>query len=138
MKIVPRVRVEAPVHPTETLAKVKLACLNVFPDLTFSAEDDVLQGEGTSLDRFRDLVRTQRIRDTAREVLVRGRRGGVLHFSLNKQAAYVGRVNFGAGAPLGDVAVTVEDEDVDALIDRVAESTVGKRLTGTRGRTGGT
>ena len=45
MKIVPRVRVEAPVNPTESVAKVKVACLNVFPDLTFSAEDMIAEGD---------------------------------------------------------------------------------------------
>lgn len=138
MKIVPRVRVELPVHPTESLAKVKMACLNVFHDLVFVEGEDRLVGEGSSLERFRDLVRNQRIRDTARGVLLHGRVGSVMQFSLNKQAAYVGRVNFGTGAPLGDLAVTVEDSDLDALIDRVAESTVGRRLTGTPDRTAGT
>lgn len=138
MKIVPRVRVEAPVNPTESVAKVKVACLNVFPDLALAEEGDRLVGEGADLEGFRELVRNQRIRDTARNVLIRGRRGGVLQFRLNKQAAYVGRVNFGAaGAPLGDIQVTIEDEDLDALIDRVAASTVGHQLT-SRDRTGGT
>ncbi|MEK6851802.1 MAG: RNA-binding domain-containing protein [Candidatus Thermoplasmatota archaeon] len=133
-----RVRVEAPVHPTESDAKVKLACLNLFPDLAFAEEGDVLVGEGTDVGHFRELLRIQRIRDTARDVLIRGRRETVVRFALNKQAAYVGRVNFTTGSPLGDLHVTLEAEDTDALIDHVAESTVGDRLTGTRGRTGGT
>lgn len=137
MKIVPRVRVEAPVHPTESLAKVKVALLNVFPDLAFPSEGDVLVGEGSDLERFRELVRAQRIRDTTRDVLIRGRQGDTIRFALNKQAAYAGRVNFGGGAPLGEIRVTLEDPDTDALIDRLAESTVGRRLT-SRPRTEGT
>ena len=138
MKIMARVHVEAPVHATESIAKVKLACMNLFPDLAFAEEAETLVGEGSSLERFRDLLRNQKIRDTARGVLIRGRRGGAIRFSLNKQAAYAGRVNFGTDAPLGDLQVTIEDEDIDALIDRVAESTVGRRLTGTSTRTEGT
>jgi len=138
MKIVPRVRVEAPVHATESAAKVKLACLNLFPDLAFIQEGDVLVGETTSLERFRTQVRHQRIRDTARGILIRNRNGSETHFRLNKQAAYMGLVNFGTGAALGDLAVTVAEENMDALIDHVAESTVGRRLTGTRDRTEGT
>lgn len=138
MKIVPRVRVEARVHPTESAAKVKAACLNLFPDLAFLEEGDALVGEGSSLDRFRDLVRNQRIRDSARDALIRARDGNAMRFSLNKQAAFAGRVSFGTGAPLGDLAVIVEDDDLDALIDRVAESTRGRRLTGTSTRTEGT
>lgn len=138
MKIVLRVRVEAAVHPTESLAKVKIACLNLFPDLAFSEAEGRLVGEGSSLGRFRELVRNQKIRDTARGVLLHGRDGGAIRFELSKQAGYVGRVNVGTGAPLGDLAVTVEDSDPDALIDWVAESTVGRRLTDTPGRSGGT
>jgi len=138
MKIVPRVRVEVPVHPTESAAKVKLACLNIFPDLAFEEEGDILGGTGSDVERLRELLRTQRIRDSARDVLIRGRREGIVRFSLNKQAAYVARVNFGSGGPLGDLRVAIEAEDTDALIDRVAESTVGHRLTGKRARTGGT
>ncbi len=138
MKIMARVRVEAPVHGTESAAKVKRASLNVFPDLTFAEGGAGLVGVGSSLERLRELLREQRIRDTARVVLIRNRRGDATRFLLSKQAAYAGRVNFGAGSPLGDLAVTIEDEDLDALIDRVAESTVGRTLTGTRDRTGGT
>ena len=137
MKIVARVRVEASVHPTESVAKVKLACLNVFPDLTFVEEGEALVGQGSDLERLRTILRNQKIRDAARSVMIRHREGTVLRFLLNKQAAYMGRVNFGTGAPLGDLAVTIEDENMDALIDRVAESTVGERLR-SRDRTGGT
>jgi len=129
MKIVVRVRVEAPVHPTESAARVRTACLNVFPDLALVEKGGALVGEGASMDAFRELVRNQRIRDTAREVLIRGRRGNETTFRLSKQAAFVRRVNFAAPSPLGDLTVTLEDEDLDALIDRVAESTVGRRLT---------
>ena len=133
-----RVRVEAPVHATESAAKVRLACLNVFPDLAVVEEGDRLVGETSTLARFRELVRNQRIRDSARDVLIRGRRGQTTSFPLSKHAAFVGRVNFTSGAPLGDIRVTIEDDNLDALIDHVAESTVGKRLTGTGARTGGT
>ena len=137
MKIVVRVRVEAAVHPTESVAKVKAACLNLFPDLTLTEAPGRLVGEGADLEHFRQLVRNQKIRDTARSVLIRGRQGTTTSFWLNKPAASVGRLNFGTSAPLGNLEVTVEDEDLDAWIDHAAESTVGRRLTATRDRTGG-
>ena len=130
MKIMPRVRVRTPLNPTESPAKVKVALLNLFPDLVFVEAGSELVGEAASLDHLRKLIRNQRIRDTARSVLLRGRRGSAMRFTLSKQPAYVGRVNFGgATGPLGDIDVSVEDEDLDALIDHVAESTVGRRLT---------
>ncbi|HEV8594618.1 MAG TPA: RNA-binding domain-containing protein [Thermoplasmata archaeon] len=130
MKIMTRVRVEAAVHATESPARVKRACLNLFPDLTFVETDEGLVGEGSDLEYLRELIRNQKIRDSARDILIRGRSENTIRFSLNKQAAYVGRVNVGTGSPLGDLAVTIEDPDVDALIDRVAESTLGRRLSG--------
>ncbi|MBI4416114.1 MAG: coaE operon protein [Euryarchaeota archaeon] len=134
----PHVRVEVPVYPTESVAKVKLACLNLFPDLAFREERDALVGEAASLEKFRELVRNQKIRDTARDVLIKGRQGNLTSFRLSKQAAFVGRVNFAAPAPLGDIHVTVEDEDLDALIDYVAASTVGHRLVKPNDRSEGT
>lgn len=129
MKVVVRVRVETPLYPTEDPAKVRASLGNLFPDLTITEEPDRLVGFGTTLDTFRDLVRNQKIRDTAREVLLRGRRGSSATFRLSKQAAFVGRVNFAEDAPLGDLTVTIEDDDLDAVIDWTAESTVGRRLT---------
>jgi hypothetical protein len=98
----------------------------------------VLVGEGSDVEHLRTILRNQKIRDAARDVMIRHRQGDATRFHLNKQAAYAGRVNFGTGAPLGDLAVTIEDADLDAVIDRVAESTVGRRLSETRDRTEGT
>lgn len=137
MKIVPRVRVEAPVRPTESLSKVKRACLTVFPDLTFTEEGDVLVGVTSTLDAFRELVRNQKIRDATRDVLIRGMRGTATSFVLSKQAAFAGVVNFSSLSPLGDLRVTIEDDDLEGVIDDVAESTKGRSFK-RRGRTEGT
>ena len=50
MKVVVRVRVETPVHPTESSAKVRAACLNMFPDLAFVEEGGTLVGKGASME----------------------------------------------------------------------------------------
>lgn len=132
-----RVRVETPCHPTENLGKVKVAVLNLFPDLAFDREDEVVAGTAATLDRLRELIRNQKIRDTARGQFLAGREGDRTRVRLNKQAAYMGVVNFGAGAALGDLVVDVESDDLGAAIDFVAESTVEPRLTPS-GRNGGT
>ena len=138
MKIVPRVTIRTPVHPTESVAKVKVAILNLFPEVTLAEEGDMLVGEGDNLEHLRELVRNQKIRDTARGILLRSRSANVLRFTLAKQSAYIGRVNLGGvTGPLGDLEVTVEDADLDALIDHVAESTVGQWIT-PRDRSAGT
>ena len=100
------------------------ALTNLFPDLSITRDDDAIEGETASIDRLRDLIRTQRIRDTARAQLLAARRGTVARVRLGKQAAVAGRVNFSSGSPLGDIEVEIESDDLGRLIDDLAESTV--------------
>ena len=122
-----RVRVETPCHPTEDPEKVRLAILNLFPDLRIEREEDLMTGTAESLERIRELIRNEKIRDAARRQLLAGRRGNRTRVTLSKQAAAVGRVNFSVGSPLGDIVLEVESEDLAAVIDHVAESTQGPR-----------
>ncbi len=122
-----RVRVETPCHPTESLGKVTAAMAKLFPDLRIESAEDRVVGVTHRLDRLRELIRNQRIRDTARRQLRAGREGNRTLVSLSKQAASVGVVNFAAGSPLGDLLVEIESDDLDAVIDFVAQSTVEPR-----------
>lgn len=115
----PRIRVEAPCHPTESPGAVRRALLNLFPDAQLT-EGEVVAGETQSLDRFAQLLEEQRIRAAAREILSGAIRGRLLVFHLGKQAAWAGRVSFSAFSPLGDILVTVEADDPQAIVDRVA------------------
>ena len=124
-----RVRVSVPVRPTEDADKVRRALLNVFPDLRIDASEDALRGTTESLDRLRELIRKLRIRDTARRVLLRGREGDRTRFDLSKQAAFSGRVSFAADSPLGDIAVEIESDRLEDVIDFVAESTIERKAT---------
>ena len=122
-----RVRVEAPRRPTESVEKVTSALRNLFPDLDLDAREDRVEGTTGSLDRLRELIRNQRIRDTARRVFRAGRVGDRSVVSLSKQAAFAGVVNFAAGSALGDIVVEIESDDLDRWIDFVAESTLPPR-----------
>lgn len=124
-----RVRVSVPVRPTEDANKVRRALLNVFPDLRIDASEDALRGTTESLDRLRELIRKLKIRDTARRVLLRGREGDRTRFDLSKQAAFSGRVSFAADSPLGDIAVEIESDRLEDIIDFVAESTIERKAT---------
>jgi len=100
---------------------------NLFPDLRIESTEHRIRGTTENLDRLRELIRNQRIRDTARRQLVAGRRENRTTMSLSKQAALVGVVNFAASSPLGDIAVEIEADDLDGTIDYIAESTVAPK-----------
>lgn len=108
--------------------KVKKALLALFPDLTILQEDDRIVGTTSSLARLRELIRNERIRDTARGRFLAGRDGRRTRVSLSKQAAFMGRVNFAMPSGLGAIEVDIEDDDLTAVIDYVAESTVEPKV----------
>src|SRR2546426_10697877 len=103
------------------------ALRNLFHDLRIESTEGRIVGTTENLDRLRELIRHQRIRDPARRQLLAGRQGNRTRASLSKQAAFVGVVNFAASSPLGDISVEIESDDLEAAIDYVAESTVASR-----------
>ena len=123
-----RVRVEVPCHPTEDPSRVEAAVRNLFPEIAMERSSGSLVGVTARIDRLRDLIRNQKIRDTARGQLLGGRIGDRTTIWLSKQAAFAGAVNFAVGSPLGDIRVEIQDSDLLTLIDRLAESTVAPRI----------
>lgn len=119
------VSIECPVNPSEDPEKVRAAILSIFPDAGLELGDGRYTGTAPGLDRFSALIRKQRILDATRAVLLSNARGGSTRMSLNKQVATVGKVSFADRRPvLGAIEVRVEDDDLEALIDRVAPVTV--------------
>jgi len=117
------VRISTRCYPTEDRDKVLRAVANLFPDCVLIG-DELLQGESSSLEEFAELLRRQRIRDSARSVLRRGLRGDSTSFRVNKQVATVGKVSFSEEShPLGDIDVTISDEDIMSVIDMIAPDT---------------
>jgi len=120
-------RIAAPVNDTEVTDRVEDAVRALFPDVEFDHTDGELVGETHSLDRFSERLRDQEILDTARREFFKGADDAGFSFSLKKQAAFKGVINFSVGNPdeLGDVevAVTVHDPDVESYIDHVAPPT---------------
>jgi len=121
------VRIEAPVRDTEVTDRVADAIRNVFPDAEPIHEDGRLVAEGHTLDAFSDVLHEQEILDTARRVFLQNSTDEGFDFSLKKQAAFEGVVNFAVGEPdeLGEVNVEVRirEPDVEAFIDYVAPET---------------
>ncbi|OYR37925.1 coaE operon protein [Halorubrum sp. Ib24] len=121
------VRIEVPVRDTEVTDRVFDAVRNVFPDAEPVHEDGSLVAEAHTLDAFSDVLHEQEILDTARRVFLRNSTDEGFAFSLKKQAAFEGVVNFAVGEPdeLGeiDVDVRVREPDVESFIDYVAPET---------------
>lgn len=117
---VPTIRISVPIHLTEDREKVVRAVVNVFPDLMVRLENGTLKGEGSSIDRLKELLAQQRIRNTARKVFIRSLVGNRCAFELNKQAAFMNRVSFGERSPLGNISVSIEDASIMQLIDEMA------------------
>lgn len=117
-----KIRITAPVYPTESRERVAKAIMNLFAgaDLSDGERNGIayLEGGASNLDSFAELLAKQKIRDTARAFLMRRVRGNKLSFSLNKQAAFAGRINFVEDeVPLGAISVTVEHDKPERLVE---------------------
>ncbi|MCL9815900.1 RNA-binding domain-containing protein [Natronocalculus amylovorans] len=121
------VRIETPVNDTEVTDRVADAIQHVFPKATVESRPGKLVAETHSLDAFSDVLFEQEILDTARREFFKHADEAGFTFSLKKQAAYKGVVNFAVGNPdeLGDitVTVTVREPDVESFIDHIAPPT---------------
>ena len=119
------VQILCPVNPSEDPEKVRSAIVFLFPDAELELGENGFLGTAPSLDSFGRLIRRQRILDAARAVLIANMRGHKTRMSLNKQVATVGKISFADRNPvLGAIEVSVEDDDLVSLIDRVAPMTV--------------
>ena len=119
--------ISVPVRDTEVTDRVKDTVTNLFPNAELRSERGEIVGTTHSLDQFSELLHRQAILDTARSEFFRRQSGPYFSFSLKKQAAFQGVVNFAVGeeSELGeiDVEVRVDDPDVDSYIDHVAPPT---------------
>jgi hypothetical protein len=121
------VEITAPVVDTEVTDRVADAITNLFPN----AEPELRHGELTAtvhdLEQFSERLHEQAILDTARGAFFSDRRGDTVSFSLKKQAAFQGVVNFAVGDAdeLGEihVRVRVHEPTVEEYVDHVAPPT---------------
>ncbi|MCD6299155.1 MAG: hypothetical protein J7L93_00930 [Thermoplasmata archaeon] len=110
---------------TEDGARIRQALLNIFPDATVEEEGGIMAGVSRDAGNFKEMLKNQRIRDTARQFLSRRARNGMLSFKLNKQAAYAGKVNFAVVShPMGEMEVKIKpegEETVEGIIEWLTE-----------------
>ena len=128
-----RLIVEAEIRPTEDPEKIIHAFNNILPqsppDIRTVVNTTVVQAESDSvapLIRLHRLLRRERILDAARRSLFAGISENNLKFSLNKQAAFSGRVSFcesEAQSPLGAMRFAVQCSDPSKLVEWLAPKT---------------
>ncbi len=106
-----RILAKARLYPTEDLDKVVGAIKALFPGIEVKVESSEVIGESSDpsvLDRFRDVIRSRRVRDTFEEILLRNWSAGVTWMDLNKQDATAGMFNIAEESPLGVIHVEIE------------------------------
>lgn len=123
------IRLRTRYYPTEDKQAVVRALTSLFPDAEVSGDEE-LDARSSSVNAFAEQLKRQRIRDAARAVLRRGIEGNKTIFRLNKQVAAIGKVSFSEEEhPLGDIAVEISADDINAFIDEIAPNT---RMEATR------
>ncbi|MDI9434400.1 MAG: RNA-binding domain-containing protein [Euryarchaeota archaeon] len=118
-----KVEARAMVHPTENLNKVIEALSNIFDydDLLITENQVTVTGSYSSLIFFKEFLEKQRIRDTARKILLKvlNQDSNKIEFKISKQAAFAGKINLVEDdlSPLGEIEVIIHTENPDELID---------------------
>lgn len=111
-------------YPTEDKEKVCQAMHNIFPEGEITG-DEHLTLVCESGEKLRELIWDTQIRDSARSVLLRGRSGESTRFTLNKQAAFMGKISFqDERTALGSISVVIKADNIDEAVDYLAESTI--------------
>jgi len=118
------VKVKTRIKATENPRKVLESVLNIFPKIRIKERNDSIQGEGgiEVLEELRESLEKRRIRSTARKVLYENITGNRTTFYLNKQAAFIGKVNILEEeiSPLGDIKVEIIAENLKEVINWLA------------------
>jgi predicted RNA binding protein with dsRBD fold (UPF0201 family) len=129
-----KLEVEAYLYPTENIEKVKNAINNIFKDLNYEIKDiennmQLIIGRASSLgelEKFRDLLKQDRIRDAAHAIMIRSKSDDSMVFYLNKQVAFVNHISFfipEGESPLGPIKIWIKSKKLDSLIDWLAPKT---------------
>lgn len=127
------VHVEVEVNPTEDPEKVRKTVENIFGSFEFEVKPHgrgsllIAKTKGINgLTKLYNLLRRERIRDSARGVLFDGLGEKSIVFYLNKQVAYAGHISFSkptAESPLGPIRVEIRCDTPRELIEWLAPKT---------------
>ena len=117
------ISIRTPIHETEAQEKVERAIRNIFPDAAWERANNYITGISNTLQTFATLLKKQQIRATAKAELMKGLTLDSFEFTLNKQVALAGKVNFSQD-PLGPIFVRVAAPLPEELIDAITNESL--------------
>lgn len=131
LKTMVNVKISCPVYPSESDELVLEAVMRIFPEASMSRTDEGYEGFTDNIDNFSLIVRRHRILDATRSVVYKGRQGDKTEFTLNKQAAFAGKVSFcPEDTVLGAIKVCMYGENLEDFIDEKLPRTFeGREVT---------
>jgi len=107
-----RIKVTADCLPTEDPDRVMLCVRNLFPDISLLYDGRYVSGETDDISLFISLILEQRVRYSLMEELARSCVRSYFAIRLNKQAAFVSRINtVDEDRPLGCIKIEGRIED---------------------------
>jgi predicted RNA binding protein with dsRBD fold (UPF0201 family) len=129
-------KVQVPLKPTEDRDKVLKAVRNLvtferFEELTIDDGEKLILAkiDEKGLEKFRELLVAERIRDAARRIFKLSLRGDTFVLHLNKQVAFAGHVSFceeRGESPLGAIKLEVKVRNPRDFVDWIAPSSKKK------------
>ena len=128
-----KVSVQAELNPTEDESRVMDAICNLTGsrDYTKTIRGKksyiVQEGDESLLLKLRAVLRSERILDAARKIIMRSVEDDTINFCINKQVAFAGHVSFcrpSGESPLGPISFSITTDDPKALIDWLATKTI--------------
>lgn len=118
------VKVSSKINPTEDAEKVQQAVENIFPIGSLKIRENLieLEGDQNSLKNLKEVLEKRKIRAACRGILESQVEGETVEFTLSKQTALVGVVNFieGTESSLGDIKVQIVTSHMEELLDWLA------------------
>ena len=123
----------ARLYPTEDVERVRRCLLNVFPEAVLEEMEGTIRARTDDLSRFKEIIRNHRILDSTRAVMLRGMTDEGMAFQMNKQAAFVGKMDFDPGLDglIAPEAVAGDGQAAAGILTEVPDglAVVRKRAT---------
>ena len=117
-----KIQVSCKINLSEDPLKVKIAILNVFPELEISLNDQQLIGKSddiSSLSNISQSIHAKNTKNIYQRILKKNSNENSTWFYLNKQAAFVNIVALCSESdesPLGPIKVVLEGNDIENII----------------------